>query len=39
MPRVNLGTPTPAQQRAVMNKIAKVISRTQLVIAVPDNLL
>ena len=23
MPRVNLGTPTPAQQRAVMNKIIK----------------
>ena len=23
MPRVNIGTPTPAQQRAVMNKIIK----------------
>ena len=23
MPRVKLGTPTPAQQRAVMNKIIK----------------
>lgn len=30
MPRVKLGTPTPAQQRAVMNKIIKIIKKAMV---------